>query len=539
MKLLNMAVGLRDWHLDRIGAYGAGLGSVDVIRLRGIMMIAALGWVTLIAMGCMMLADGLVRSWAVLGAGALVLVAPTHMALRGRHDGTARMVVATLAAAIPALLVYALQDRPWQMDAHMYFFVGLAALTVLCDWRSIAFASALVAVHHLALNWLVPHWVFAGTGDLARVVFHAVAVLLQLGVLSYVTLRLQGLLAAQDAAMLESARLAEQAEEERRRADGALKIAQQAEREAAQERARHRHMEAQLADNRRAELLALAERFEQSVSNIAISIDAAAVQLESSAVYLDDRSSAASREASQVAASVSDTSGEVRQVAEAVRALGLSIGSVAAGAEQQRELTLFAKSSGTQSVGTLGMLVESTQQISTFLDEIKGIASKTNLLALNATIEAARAGEAGRGFAVVANEVKSLASDAASASDRIADILMRVSLSAGETSEACKKANGAVEEVAHAAGEIANEVTGQRTIAATIEHSADRVASNAAMMEQRVGRVASTITDAVAMSTQVRQSASALSASTRDLRASTERFVAQLRRGEGETAFAG
>ncbi len=47
------------------------------------------------------------------------------------------------------------------------------------------------------------------------------------------------------------------------------------------------------------------------------------------------------------------------------------------------------------------------------------IAHQTNLLALNATIEAVRAGELGRGFAVVAQEVKSLASQAATNSKEL------------------------------------------------------------------------------------------------------------------------
>ncbi|WP_338148789.1 methyl-accepting chemotaxis protein, partial [Metapseudomonas otitidis] len=106
-------------------------------------------------------------------------------------------------------------------------------------------------------------------------------------------------------------------------------------------------------------------------------------------------------------------------------------------------------------------LNKQSEQITSIVQVIRGIADQTNLLALNAAIEAARAGEQSRGFAVVADEVRQLASRTSQATLQINGVvqqnqnLARSAVSSMSTTQ--DRAREGVE-LANQAGEVIREI---------------------------------------------------------------------------------
>jgi methyl-accepting chemotaxis protein len=317
-----------------------------------------------------------------------------------RHiDGAgqvARLTIAVASVGMVSLLVIR-ASGPWQIDLHMYYFAIFAMMASFFDWRMIAAAAAATAVHHLLLNFLAPALVFPGGANLGRVLLHAAIVVLECGVLMWLT-RTLAAAQARTATALAAAQAAT-AQAEQISAAETLKL----EEESAASRF----------------LAATTEGFERSIRGTLDTVGAAIREVQDLAQALRQAAEHSSSEGNRMADLVSEATSGIESVAESSAEMTTSLQAVTRQITESSSTAKGAVIEAERTNAAIQGLAAAANEIGDVVRLINDIASQTNLLALNATIEAARAGEAGKGFAVVATEVKSLSSQTARATEQI------------------------------------------------------------------------------------------------------------------------
>lgn len=425
------------------------------------LMLAFLGALFLLTLGIAAYTD----SWLVgIAVGLPALLVPSALVSLAPGSLLSRCAIAAAFMVFSALTI---QQFGGVIEAHFGIFVLLAFLLYYRDWRPILLAALLIAVHHLAFNYLQAlNWgvyVFDSGPSLTRVGGHAAYVVVQAGMLMYMALRLER-------EAVESARVGEFAA---RIGEGDLRPLDN-----------HAGASSLLRSviGMQGKLAATLERFNREAQAIA-----------SSAQALDHHSGVAAERMRQQRGATSD-------ISASVDALSNEMARLASDAEQARTLAAESGASArngagivqaaidqiTGIAGTIQHSADSVEELGNQSDRvaevvglIKDIAGQTNLLALNAAIEAARAGEQGRGFAVVADEVRKLAERTAAATEEIASMINDIQAS---KAQALANIESAVERV------------GKGTeLAAEAGASIERITEDAGRVEQVFGSIAASL----------------------------------------------
>jgi len=283
------------------------------------------------------------------------------------------------------------------------------------------------------------------------------------------------------------------------------------------------------AQQRKADMVRLADSFEAAVGEIVETVSSASTELEASAGTLTATAERAQEVTTMVAAASEEASTNVQSVASATEELSSSVNEISRQVQESARMASEAVDQARTTNDRVSELSKAAARIGDVVELINTIAGQTNLLALNATIEAARAGEAGRGFAVVASEVKALAEQTAKATGEIGQQITGIQAATQESVGAIKEISGTIERLSEIASTIAAAVEEQGAATQEISRNVQQAAQGTQQVSSNITDVQRGASETGSASSQVLSAAQSLSSDSNRLKLEVGKFLDTVR----------
>jgi methyl-accepting chemotaxis protein len=283
------------------------------------------------------------------------------------------------------------------------------------------------------------------------------------------------------------------------------------------------------AQQRKADMIKLADDFEGAVGEIVETVSSASTELEASAGTLTATAERAQELTTMVAAASEEASTNVQSVASATEEMSSSVNEISRQVQDSARMAGDAVDQARKTNDRVSELSKAAARIGDVVELINTIAGQTNLLALNATIEAARAGEAGRGFAVVASEVKALAEQTAKATGEIGQQISGIQAATQESVNAIREISGTIEKLSEISSTIAAAVEEQGAATQEISRNVQQAAQGTQQVSSHITDVQRGASETGSASSQVLSAAQSLSGDSNRLKLEVGKFLSSVR----------
>ena len=295
-----------------------------------------------------------------------------------------------------------------------------------------------------------------------------------------------------------------------------------------QDRRADRRRDEAAAAARSATIAHAAQQLQTEVGEVLRSLRSSSVQLEAASRDLTDHAADARRRLDEVGDAVTRAVDGATDIAAATNQFTTAIADASERTRRSAELSAGAAAQSAVVTARMARVRDATGTIETVVNLIAGIAKQTNLLALNASIEAARGGNGGQGFAIVAGEVKQLAGQSASATDRIAGQIAEMQRVAIDASDSLRQIETMIADIARESELLAIGIGEQAQSGRTIDRNLTGAASDLDLIERRVKEVATAAGDVDALARHVNRDASSLATAAAAIDTALSDFFATL-----------